>query len=1208
MENMGFGGTDMTANDRVLQAQQSQGAAQGRSSQEFTEEALQPALTETSLAPDSPSTSSVTQLNNSEQLPAPALDLTLLSDPQAQSLEDTQVKQGTLLMYSGSFDEADEYFSALKHIQANPRFSLHSAQAVLLKALLSLDPAVVLQADSLLVLVEKQAVAHIAAWNGLAFQTQKAKLTKAVATSLTSVKAAVGSPLKGMQTSLKAMVTKLRTGKEMSAVATTDDVDAAQYDDEKVIGATYTIPVLEVKEQRRKEWQRQKAVARCTALQAEATLLQGLLQVSVEGESAMGDEQWGAALKLGLGIRKAWNLYQSCQKQIEKVTALEAAAAAAEEADQQKQKKDTGRSVRPTADGELSQQDEGQELASEQERSNSNRGRKGGVSGTGLVEKIIGREPPPGEEVAPLVEEAGPSEAPKSSGAKQSLTSKWFGKGSANKSEGNSGAQPSRDVARESNGEGADKGADFWTRAKGFIKKKIGKRGEDDSDSDEERRVRRQQPIDDSGWGSDDDDVSAEPGGGMRKLWRAGSRRSSRKSASSRRASRVSRRSSNASELASQSRRISAGQAGGALINPAAVHAVDASVGKGPARRGMDDASILGPRGATSPKAIEEESGTPTSALADASKGLETDPVLTSVKAQVDFGLGMLQVLVSLIPTKVQKAAEVLGFAGFRSAGLELLEKVAAEQNEWSQLASMLLLYYHTVIQSFQPESFAHARDARRLLAALKQAWRAGDMSPGALSALLSARRLRYDGELSDAVQILEESDANDRPDSALPDRNGAEEAIKAESELSELNKNVLYELGWCYLLTGRYGDAAGVFARLRRAQRTRVAKARVVEETPAEESARPALASESESAGEPAATGVQIDFLSDSTPSPMMGKDSPLNPKAAPRQEYCEIDGPWGLFYLSLEAACRWEAGEEQHPAAMRLMSEIVESAAQNTSRVGLDANDVPAKAALAPFEAHWLRLARDFTQHRGEAPLFPALETAALWNGFQQMSRADLEKHVEKIESVLGSGEVSWGNKRKAKPAAVADGQGTPKSPESTPPSAGSGIARQMITDLLTGAPQGDPGVSGDVTAEEVTSALSDESLQSAPSVSASSAPAPVASERSGDQEYGHSWSIESEMLCKFLLGCCHKHLGETEKASDELAFAISVGQNIGGHIVPFACYELGSMLLQSAATAEEGLVYLEKATDYPPHCFQGRLKFLVSERSRTYKEEKR
>lgn len=322
------------------------------------------------------------------------------------------------------------------------------------------------------------------------------------------------------------------------------------------------------------------------------------------------------------------------------MVALEAAATAAEAADQQKQRKDAGRSVRPTTDGEPSHQDEAQELPLERER--SNRGRKGGLPGTGLVEKIIGREPPPGEE-----EEAGPSEAAKSSGTKQLLTSKWFGKSSANKSEGKPGAQSPREAARESNGEGTDKGAGFWTRAKGFIKKKIGKRGEGDSDSDEERRVRRRQPIDDSGWGSDEDDVIGEQGGGVRKLWRAGSRRSSRKSASSRRASRVSRRSSNASELASQSRRISTAQAGGALVNPAAVHAVD---GKGPVRRGTDDVSIP----TASPRAIVEESGTPTSGADDASKGLETDPVLTSVKAQVDFGLGVLQVLVSLIPTKVR--------------------------------------------------------------------------------------------------------------------------------------------------------------------------------------------------------------------------------------------------------------------------------------------------------------------------------------------------------------------------------------------------------------------------------------------------------------------------------------------------------------------------------------------------------------------------
>ena len=203
--------------------------------------------------------------------------------------------------------------------------------------------------------------------------------------------------------------------------------------------------------------------------------------------------------------------------QIEKVAALEAAAVAAEEADQQTPKKEAGRTARATADGQAIQRDEGQEAESQLGQGSSNRGRKPGLPGIGLVDKIVGREPPPQEEVAPLVDEIGASEIAKSSakGPKQSLASKFFGKSSANKSEANP-SSPGRPISSDANGNGtAGSGNEpgFWSRAKGFIKKTIGKRGEDDSDSDEERRVRRRQPIDDSGWGSDEDDVSGEPGG-----------------------------------------------------------------------------------------------------------------------------------------------------------------------------------------------------------------------------------------------------------------------------------------------------------------------------------------------------------------------------------------------------------------------------------------------------------------------------------------------------------------------------------------------------------------------------------------------------------------------------------------------------------------------------------------------------------------------
>jgi hypothetical protein len=231
---------------------------------------------------------------------------------------------------------------------------------------------------------------------------------------------------------------------------------------------------------------------------------------------------------------------------------------------------------------------------------------------------------------------------------------------------------------------------------------------------------------------------------------------------------------------------------------------------------------------------------------------------------------------------------------------------------------------------SFQPESFAHSRDARRLLLALKATWRAESLSPGAISALLSARRLRYDGELSEAVQILEESDANDRPDPTGMERN---------ADLGEQNKSVLYELGWCHLLRGSYVEAADVFRTLRQAQRVRIAQKLESASPLANDSAPEAAARESEldmrGSGSRRATSSEIGGLQTSLESGLSAdaQDGTINLKSPGRMESCHVDGPWGLFYLSLEAACRWEAGAEQHPAAIKLMKEIVESAAQKSS-----------------------------------------------------------------------------------------------------------------------------------------------------------------------------------------------------------------------------------------------------------------------------------
>lgn len=58
---------------------------------------------------------------------------------------------------------------------------------------------------------------------------------------------------------------------------------------------------------------------------------------------------------------------------------------------------------------------------------------------------------------------------------------------------------------------------------------------------------------------------------------------------------------------------------------------------------------------------------------------------------------------------------------------------------------------------------------------------------------------------------------------------------------------------------------------------------------------------------------------------------------------------------------------------------------------------------------------------------------------------------------------------------------------------------------------------------------------------------------------------------------------------------------------NILPYAAYELGSLLMAQPTTAGEGIKLLEKAVAYPPHDFQSRLKFVVSERVAAYFERK-
>jgi hypothetical protein len=352
------------------------------------------------------------------------------------------------------------------------------------------------------------------------------------------------------------------------------------------------------------------------------------------------------------------------------VIAQETANAAFEEMENQKQKKDGDKSVRKEVNREPIVDESADEVSLGREVGSSSRKQK--LEG-GIVESIVGGGPPRGEEGAPLVDGGSELVEGQKMGAKPSLVNKWFGLGNATSKgeEDTSAAAQTGTVSSASsridgeNGKTDGEKSGFWNKAKGFIKKKIGKKGEADSDDDEEERRVRRQPIDDSGWGSDEDDVSNEPGGGFHtRLWRAGSRRSSRKSVGSRR---VSRRSS----VGSQGEMTSSQPAAGRRLSAAGRRKMSAKEG---VRNSIAEGEAVRENGSNGGKAgvqreqiesqgtVASSKGEGSGALASpsqATRGADTwrpedDPVLKSITAQVDFGLGLLQLLVSLIPTTVR--------------------------------------------------------------------------------------------------------------------------------------------------------------------------------------------------------------------------------------------------------------------------------------------------------------------------------------------------------------------------------------------------------------------------------------------------------------------------------------------------------------------------------------------------------------------------
>ncbi|KAL2097307.1 hypothetical protein ACEWY4_006514 [Coilia grayii] len=169
---------------------------------------------------------------------------------------------------------------------------------------------------------------------------------------------------------------------------------------------------------------------------------------------------------------------------------------------------------------------------------------------------------------------------------------------------------------------------------------------------------------------------------------------------------------------------------------------------------------------------------------------------LSRLMGSVSFGYGLFHLCISMMPPHLLKIVNLLGFPGDRHQGLSSLTYASESKDMKAPLATLALLWYHTVVQPF------FAMDSTDTQTGLVEA-----------KAILQRREAVYPSSslfmfFRGRVQRLE-----CQINSALTSFNNALELATDQREIQHV---CLYEIGWCSMIELRFDDAYRAFDRLR--------------------------------------------------------------------------------------------------------------------------------------------------------------------------------------------------------------------------------------------------------------------------------------------------------------------------------------------------------------------------------------------------------
>ncbi|CAL1593228.1 unnamed protein product [Knipowitschia caucasica] len=177
-----------------------------------------------------------------------------------------------------------------------------------------------------------------------------------------------------------------------------------------------------------------------------------------------------------------------------------------------------------------------------------------------------------------------------------------------------------------------------------------------------------------------------------------------------------------------------------------------------------------------------------------------SDEALDRLKGSVSFGYGLFHLCISMVPPHLLKIINLLGFPGDRLQGLSSLMYASESKDMKAPLATLALLWYHTVVLPFFALDGSDTRAG--LLEAKEILERKSLVYPNSsLFMFFRGRVHRLECQINSALACFHD-------------------ALELASDQREIQHVCLYEIGWCSMIELNFEDAYRAFERLKNESR----------------------------------------------------------------------------------------------------------------------------------------------------------------------------------------------------------------------------------------------------------------------------------------------------------------------------------------------------------------------------------------------------